>query len=411
MANPVISDAVLNSAASGDPIVNLPAVVDVGDLLLSIIYQNGSDAGSQYDWTTNSTGFTELVDSGALPKNGSAYKIADGAEDGTSVTVDALTSTEFLATALRITNWHGTSPPEVTGVESGSDTAPTYTNTSTPSWGASVDTMYIAVLIADFDSGTDAVNSIPSGYTAVTGTDNSPYIYTNIGVIALAYKYSSSGSELPGAWALQNSQQWKVYTIAVRGTAGASNPAITSAGGDDSVFDGETNVPIVGSTFEAVQGTGVVTLSPTDNIADGGAITLPVSSWIDTNITISTWSWPAGINVGNTAYLFVTNDTGNSNASGFPVAREAAPVTYSFTTGVLRNGADAVLANEPWTGVVRDGPNFGTTNNLAGTAISGTTNASGQAVITGLANNTANTEFEIVITATGEKTLVIGTPS
>lgn len=84
---------------------------------------------------------------------------------------------------------------------------------------------------------------------------------------------------------------------------------------DDDVYPGQTNITVNGAIFESVQGTGVITLSPTDNIADSDATVISaVDSWSDTAIQFDlsdTVALPYGTN-----YLFVTNDSADSNANG-----------------------------------------------------------------------------------------------
>jgi hypothetical protein len=79
----------------------------------------------------------------------------------------------------------------------------------------------------------------------------------------------------------------------------------------------QTGIVITGASFEAAQGTGSVRISPTDNVNDAGAVTQTVTAWADTSITFTAvkGSLPQG-----TLYLFVTNNSSLSNATGFPVS-------------------------------------------------------------------------------------------
>lgn len=72
-----------------------------------------------------------------------------------------------------------------------------------------------------------------------------------------------------------------------------------------------------GTTFEAGQGTGTVKISPTDNVADAGAVTQTITSWSDTIIAFTTVQGALALNTN--LFLFVTNDSAASNASGFVV--------------------------------------------------------------------------------------------
>jgi hypothetical protein len=77
------------------------------------------------------------------------------------------------------------------------------------------------------------------------------------------------------------------------------------------------SLTIGGRFFEAAQGSGSVVISPTDNVADGNAVTQSINSWADTSITITV---VRGTLVYNTPqYLFVTGDAGGSSFRGVPI--------------------------------------------------------------------------------------------
>jgi 3D (Asp-Asp-Asp) domain-containing protein len=82
------------------------------------------------------------------------------------------------------------------------------------------------------------------------------------------------------------------------------------------IFALGSSVTVLGSSFEAAQGAGSVRVCPTDNIADS-PVTQTVTAWGDTSVTIT--SVLGALTAGTTCYLFVTNNTGNTNASGYPV--------------------------------------------------------------------------------------------
>lgn len=138
------------------------------------------------------------------------------------------------------------------------------------------------------------------------------------------------------------------WTIAATGTPGnasgdgvtdtASAPAGSAAEvsegvsitniSDATLTHGQTGITITGTGFGASQGTGRVVISPTDNIADGGAIDQTVTAWGASSITftavLSSFSF-------GTLYVFVENDGDESNASGEAVSRVVGSVTLTFT--------------------------------------------------------------------------------
>lgn len=86
---------------------------------------------------------------------------------------------------------------------------------------------------------------------------------------------------------------------------------------DENFYEGETAIPVIGTGFGASQGTGTVKISPTNNVADGAAVTQTVTAWTDTQVTITANQSPLASNTG--LYLFVTNNAGQSNATGYTV--------------------------------------------------------------------------------------------
>ena len=107
--------------------------------------------------------------------------------------------------------------------------------------------------------------------------------------------------------------------------ASAAVPAISSV--TPSTVTPSSNLVIAGTNFEAPQGTGAVTISPTDNVADVNAVTATVGggNWADTLITTTGTPFPAGTAHGATLYLFVTNASGETNAAGYVLTASVAP--------------------------------------------------------------------------------------
>lgn len=92
-----------------------------------------------------------------------------------------------------------------------------------------------------------------------------------------------------------------------------ATPTITEA--DDEVFfPDEIDITITGTNFGAAKGSGAVLISPTDDVDDAGAVTQADTSWSDTSITITAVRGSLAFNA--TAYLFVKETGGTSNASG-----------------------------------------------------------------------------------------------
>jgi hypothetical protein len=89
-------------------------------------------------------------------------------------------------------------------------------------------------------------------------------------------------------------------------------PTISSVG---SMYAGQTGVAIAGALFGSTQGSGRVVISPTDNIADVDAEEQTVTSWADGAIAFTVVL--GALDLDTNLYVFVENDSGQSNAAGF----------------------------------------------------------------------------------------------
>lgn len=111
---------------------------------------------------------------------------------------------------------------------------------------------------------------------------------------------------------------------------GSVGVGISDVNSGNPVSPGDNNIVITGSKFEAVQGAGSVTISPTDNISDTNAVNITsVDSWSDTSIQLDI---PPTISLlYGDIYFFVTNDSAESNATGFMTTLEP-PAGRQFET-------------------------------------------------------------------------------
>lgn len=156
--------------------------------------------------------------------------------------------------------------------------------------------------------------------------------------------------------------------------AGGSTPTVTDVNTTELVYAGQTSVVITGTNFGSSQGAGNVKISPSNSVGDGGAVTQTVTSWSDTSIQITVVR--GGLSLDTNAYLFVTNNSGNSNASGMVVQIQARP----YVREDLINLGGAAVASE--TGITMlvwrtaAGPSTGSPN--PDQALTVSTNGSGR---------------------------------
>lgn len=194
--------------------VNLPACSS-GDLLLAFV-----ETRNPGSWTVP-TGWVEFgsqLGGSSVGELTAFYKIADGTE-GSTATWTASTGTTAVWQVRKVTNWHGTTPPEVATARGDYSTNPNPPSL-TPSWG-SAETAWIEV------AGNTAISALVTGAsTNYTGYDldtaSSGGARTNL---ASAYRLYTGASEDPGEFPnTGNIRYWAVMTVAIRPSAGGGAP-------------------------------------------------------------------------------------------------------------------------------------------------------------------------------------------
>jgi len=151
-----------------------------------------------------------------------------------------------------------------------------------------------------------AVSGYTEHYDANRGGDHSVAIYTKA--------ITTSGSEAPsitgGAW---TDGVFMVLRVASAGSA----PTISSVT-PTTFANGQTGIVITGTGFGATQGAGSVRIGTSSSNPATGAVTQTVTAWSDTSITIT--AVRGSLATLTNHFLFVTNNGGTSNATGFPVS-------------------------------------------------------------------------------------------
>ncbi len=182
-------------------------------------------------------------------------------------------------------------------------------------------------------TGTDPVvlraySNSGSGWNPITslGTDGE-FADSHGSRITLAGRWGIAGFGIASANA--DSDDWSAEDI-----ASGSVPTITDSG-DESHRVGEVGVAITGTNFGASQDGGFVRICPSNDIDDANGVNQTVTAWGDTGITINIVGGASPPLPRNTnVYLFVENDAGDSNASGYviqltpPIAVLAYPILF-----------------------------------------------------------------------------------
>jgi len=188
--------------------VNMPATVNAGDLLIVLFTNDGSAT------VTTPAGWSLLASDDNEPhvRLSVYYKIAAGTEGGTTVNFITSGVEQAAAQVYRITDWHGTTPPEISTAATGTSTRPNPASLDPAGWDVA-DTLWLAVAGQDRgdQSGTTAY---PASYTDGISTLSSEG--TASCRTLSARRVLAAASEDPGAFTIPVSEEWVAFTIAVR---------------------------------------------------------------------------------------------------------------------------------------------------------------------------------------------------
>jgi hypothetical protein len=210
LAAPVVTSVTETAFDSNtkDHDVDMPATVDAGDLLIVLFTNDGNTA------VTTPDGWTELASNEytIAVRLSAYYKIAAGDEDGTTVNFVTSTNQEAAAQVYRITNWHGTTPPEISTAATGAGTAPNPASLNPAGWDVA-DTLWIAVAGQDQGDQGEAT-AYPASYTDEVSTLSS-YGSGSCRTLS-ARRVLAAASEDPGAFTIPIPEEWVAFTIAVR---------------------------------------------------------------------------------------------------------------------------------------------------------------------------------------------------
>lgn len=197
--------------------VNMPATVNAGDLLIALVEVR--NAGT---WSTIPTGWNNITTvsqagGGSVGKLNGFYKIADGTEDGGTATWVASTGTSAAWLVLKISSWHGTTPPE--GTTASGDVTNANPPDFNPTGWDSEDTLWIAVAGNAATGETTGFTAAPTNYiNLISNGASSGGATVNV---ASSTRELAAASENPGTFTPNSNRFWAAATIAVRPAAGA----------------------------------------------------------------------------------------------------------------------------------------------------------------------------------------------
>lgn len=214
MAFPVVSDITetVFAVSSTQHLVDMPATVDPGDLLLLFFCNDGIATVTTPDgWA--------LMDTAEAPNSNARfsvyYKIAVGDEDGT--TVDFVTSVNEQAAIqlyrIAASSWHGTTPPAISSPSAATTATPDPPSLNPADWDVE-DTLWLATYGSDDH---DDATAYPTNYT--DGTYNETWAGGGSCSIGTARRELAAASEDPSAFTIENPEQNVAYTVAIRPAA------------------------------------------------------------------------------------------------------------------------------------------------------------------------------------------------
>lgn len=262
MAFPVyesVIDTDFSASATSMP-VNMPATVNAGDLLIALVEVR--NAGT---WT-KPTGWSDISTlsqggGGSVGKLNGFYKIADGTEDSTTPTWTASVSTTGAWVTIRVSSWHGTTPPEATTASG--DATNANPPSLTPSWGAE-DTLWLAIAANSATGDTTGFTAAPTNYSNLHSNGTSTGGSTCN--VASSTRGLNATSDDPGTFTPSSNRFWASATIGIRpapsGIAfdAASNSAYNTA---DALYSwahtctGSNRYLVVGVSMLSVAGSNV----------------------------------------------------------------------------------------------------------------------------------------------------------
>lgn len=175
------------TSATTQHLVNMPAAVSTGNLLLAVITNDGSATiTTPTDWTEEYTNSTAAL---------TAYvfsKISDGTEGGTTVDFVTSATEQLSAHVFRISNWSGS----LTNINALATTGSANPPNLTSGFGA-VPTLWI---VSGHNSSTTTIDAAPTNYTNFLWTAST--LSTTGASLATARRELTAASEDPGAFTI-----------------------------------------------------------------------------------------------------------------------------------------------------------------------------------------------------------------
>ena len=210
------------NSASSSQVGNLPATINAGDILVCIqSMEGGGTVSSVSDSTSDS--WTVLDDTNAFTVSGGnascSIKVADGDEDGGTVTVTTSDARYWSIGVIRISGGSGTS--SIGTAATGNNVNPDCP-TVTASWGSD-DNLFIAYGGLHDDG--ETVSSYPSGYSNGNYQQANGTSTNNNATAWAAVKAATAATDNPGTASVSSTATWVSNTLVLQpASTGATAP-------------------------------------------------------------------------------------------------------------------------------------------------------------------------------------------
>lgn len=201
-------------AADTSHLVDMPATVNSGDLLIILIAArfNSAEFDTPSGWTLLNSLHNNVVEFAIYAKD------AAGTEGGGTVDVTSTSSVAAAAQTYRISGWGGTlaTDVDISGtLATGASTAPNPASV-TAGWGSHAQNLFIACGGAGDDD--ETWNAAPTNYTNLISTTSGGGINAS-GSVGSARRTLEADTDDPGTFTISASESWVAGTIVVKPAA------------------------------------------------------------------------------------------------------------------------------------------------------------------------------------------------
>lgn len=211
MAAPTVTASAVTTTggtATATPSILLPATVNPGDILIAFIRQDDEEA---YTWPAGWNLLVADTSDAADDQSSCRWKIADGTEDGTSITLTRTISRKYSALSYAI---GGANTVEAGPLATGTSTAPA-PSTITPSGGTQD---YLFLWMGGWEGEqTSPPASNPTNFTNPIGSNSGTAgaVTTNTRVASARRAVLAGTTQASTSWTISVSDDWTAFYLAL----------------------------------------------------------------------------------------------------------------------------------------------------------------------------------------------------